>query len=87
MYSDQLDTQTEKKWASQSENYLAGPEKKQMSRRARYRADPEKEPAAKRQRYWRSPECACSAKRVKVTQRYVIPVQIHVATYCYYISM
>ena len=82
---DQLDTQTEKKRASQCENYQAGPEKKQMSQRARYRADPEKpERAAKRQRFWQSPECARLAKRVKVTQRYVITVQIlvHVATYC-----
>ena len=67
---DQLDTQTEKKQASQC---------------SRYRADPEKEQAAKRQRYWQSPECARLAKRVKVTQRYAVPIHIHVATYCNYI--
>ena len=47
------------------------PEKERTSRRARYRADPEK-----RQRYCHSPEHASrSAKRVKVTQRYVVPLQ------------
>ena len=47
------------------------PEKERTSRRARYRADPEK-----RQRYCHSPERASrSAKRVKVTQRYVVPLQ------------
>ena len=81
----------EKKRASQRENYRAEPEKKRTSRRARYRADhekertsrraryradPEKERAAKRQRYCHSPERASrSAKRVKVTQRYVVPLQ------------
>ena len=47
------------------------PEKERTSRHARYRADPEK-----RQRYCHSPERASrSAKRVKVTQRYVVPLQ------------
>ena len=47
------------------------PEKERTSRRARYRADPEK-----RQRYCHSTEHASrSAKRVKVTQRYVVPLQ------------
>ena len=47
------------------------PEKERTSRRARYRADPEKI-----QRYCHSPERASrSAKRVKVTQRYVVPLQ------------
>ena len=46
-------------------------EKERTSRRARYRADPEK-----RQRYCHSLERASrSAKRVKVTQRYVVPLQ------------
>ena len=66
----------EKKRASQLENYRAEPEWKRTSRHARYRADPEKERAAKRQRYCHSPERASrSAKRVKVTQRYVVPLQ------------
>ena len=52
------------------------PENERTSRRARYRADPEKERAAKRQRYCHGPERASrSAKRVKVTQRYVVPLQ------------
>ena len=44
------------------------PEKERTSRRARYRADPEK-----RQRYCHSPERA--SRSVKVTQRYVVPLQ------------
>ena len=47
------------------------PEKERTSRRARYRADPEK-----RQRYCHSPERASrGGERVKVTQRYVVPLQ------------
>ena len=47
------------------------PEKEWTSRRARYRADSEK-----RQRYFHRTERASrSAKRVKVTQRYVVPLQ------------
>ena len=47
------------------------PEEERTSRRARYRADPEK-----RQRYCHSPERASrSTKRLKVTQRYVVPLQ------------
>ena len=50
------------------------PEKERTSRRARYPAVPEK-----RQRYCHSPERASrSAKRVKVTQRYVVPLQPHI---------
>ena len=56
-------------------------EKERTSRRARYRADPEK-----RQRYCHSPERASrSVKRVKVTQRYVVPLQppSHIKITCY----
>ena len=64
------------KRSSRRARYRADPEKERTSRRARYRADPEKERDAKRQRYCHSPERASrSAKRVKVTQRYVVPLQ------------
>ena len=43
----ELQSEPEKKRASQRGNYRAEPEKKRTSQRARYRADPEKERATK----------------------------------------